>query len=444
MKLTTKNKLLARARLALLATLTTATLAACDSNMRDLEQFVAETKQKHQGRVEPLPPIAEYETVTYSEEGLRDPFKPSQNNSGATVVQASANGPRPSKDRRREVLENFPLDSLKMVGILKQRQSSWALVQDKDGTIHRVQPGNYAGNGGTSRAQALGKLRLLAVAIGASTVMAQHSLASTLDHMSYTTLPGNQQQISFTLSDPVNDPQSFKIDHPARIAIDLMGTTNALDKRVVPVGVGNLESVSIVEANDRTRLVLNLGAMTGYETKIDGDRLLVTLDSGADTSAEGLSGPGEDVITQSFDDSELQLPANADAIPEIEVLVADAALLADASMPAPTSIDELPIAETLPMPDALEVPEIAAATDVEFEDDGLVVELPSSLPLDFKSDEEDSRVLAIDDFAVETGAPIEEYIDDRPVAQTQPIPRMEDKQSFASRIRQCHHGRPGY
>lgn len=287
-------------------------------------------------------------------------------------------------------------------------------------------------NGGTSRAQALGKLRLLAVAIGASTVMAQHSLASTLDHMSYTTLPGNQQQISFTLSDPVNDPQSFKIDHPARIAIDLMGTTNALDKRVVPVGVGNLESVSIVEANDRTRLVLNLGAMTGYETKIDGDRLLVTLDSGADTSAEGLSGPGEDVITQSFDDSELQLPANADAIPEIEVLVADAALLADASMPAPTSIDELPIAETLPMPDALEVPEIAAATDVEFEDDGLVVELPSSLPLDFKSDEEDSRVLAIDDFAVETGAPIEEYIDDRPVAQTQPIPRMEDKQSFAS------------
>ena len=145
MKLTTKNKLLARARLALLATLTTATLAACDSNMRDLEQFVAETKQKHQGRVEPLPPIAEYETVTYSEEGLRDPFKPSQNNSGATVVQASANGPRPNKDRRREVLENFPLDSLKMVGILKQRQSSWALVQDKDGTIHRVQPGNYAG-----------------------------------------------------------------------------------------------------------------------------------------------------------------------------------------------------------------------------------------------------------------------------------------------------------
>ena len=135
--------------------------------------------------------------------------------------------------------------------------------------------------GGTSGVSTLGKLRLLAIAIGASGIMAQQSLASTLDHMSYTTLPSNQQQIAFKLSDPVNDTQSFKIDHPARIAIDLMGTTNALDKRIVPVGVGNLESVSIVEANDRTRVVLNLGAMTGYQTEVDGDRLLVTLDADA-------------------------------------------------------------------------------------------------------------------------------------------------------------------
>ena len=66
-----------------------------------------------------------------------------------------------------------------------------------------------------------------------------------------------------------------------------MGTTNALDKRVVPVGVGNLESVSIVETTDRTRVVLKLGEMTAYETKIDGDRLLVTLDGDADSDADG-------------------------------------------------------------------------------------------------------------------------------------------------------------
>ena len=147
MKPTTTNNMLTHARAFLLATVATAVLAGCDSGMEDLEQFVADTRQKHQGRVDPLPPFQEYETVTYTETGLRDPFKPNQNvNAQATtIVAASSGGPRPSDNRRREVLEGFPLDSLKMVGILKQRTSSWALVQDKDGTIHRVQPGNYAG-----------------------------------------------------------------------------------------------------------------------------------------------------------------------------------------------------------------------------------------------------------------------------------------------------------
>ena len=146
MKTTTTTPLFATARTALLAAIATALLAGCDSGMQDLEQFVAETKQKHQGRVDPLPPFIEYETVAYAESGLRDPFKPVQNNNATTtVVAASSGGPRPSDNRRREVLEGYPLDSLKMVGILKQRESSWALVQDKEGTIHRVQPGNYAG-----------------------------------------------------------------------------------------------------------------------------------------------------------------------------------------------------------------------------------------------------------------------------------------------------------
>ena len=103
---------------------------------------------KHQGRVDPLPTFAEYETFAYTEQGLRDPFKPNKTAtvaSGTTEVRASSSGPRPNDSRRREALESYPLDSLKMVGILKQSTSSWALVQDKEGTIHRVQPGNYAG-----------------------------------------------------------------------------------------------------------------------------------------------------------------------------------------------------------------------------------------------------------------------------------------------------------
>lgn len=122
-----------------------AILAGCDSDMSDLEEFVAQTKQKHQGRVDPLPDFVQYESFTYTELDLRDPFKPSSELVTEATISAASSGPRPSDNRRRESLENYPLDALQMVGILKQRQSSWALVQDPDGTIHRVQPGNYAG-----------------------------------------------------------------------------------------------------------------------------------------------------------------------------------------------------------------------------------------------------------------------------------------------------------
>lgn len=121
----------------------TAVLAGCDSDLSDLERFVAETKMKHQGRVDPLPDFAQYESFAYTELDLRDPFKPHVEVSASSAPSSS--GPRPSDNRRRESLEGFPLDALQMVGILKQSTTSWALIQDPEGTIHRVQPGNYAG-----------------------------------------------------------------------------------------------------------------------------------------------------------------------------------------------------------------------------------------------------------------------------------------------------------
>lgn len=146
MKKSNSTTRFAKVRLAAIAVVASASLAGCDSNISDLEQFVAETRMKHQGRVDPLPTFAEYETIAYTEKGLRDPFKPAKTATATTTeMKASTGGPRPNDARRREALEGFPLDSLKMVGILKQRTSSWALVQDKEGTIHRVQPGNYAG-----------------------------------------------------------------------------------------------------------------------------------------------------------------------------------------------------------------------------------------------------------------------------------------------------------
>ncbi|MBX2879768.1 MAG: pilus assembly protein PilP [Granulosicoccus sp.] len=121
-------------------------LGACGGDMSDLEVFIAQTKQAHHGKVEPLPEFPPYETFEYVALDVRDPFRPQTDISNTAVNdQAEYAGPRPEASRRREPLESFPVDALKMVGLLQQKTQTWGLVRDPDGTIHRVQPGNYAG-----------------------------------------------------------------------------------------------------------------------------------------------------------------------------------------------------------------------------------------------------------------------------------------------------------
>jgi len=126
----------------LLVALATALLGGCERDMSDLERFVQQTKQKHSGFVKPLPEFEPYRSFAYEPEKLRDPFVVERSIEQA-IAQSS--GPRPDANRRKEPLEAFPLDSLKMAGVLEQNASMWALVRDPDGTIHRVQQGNYLG-----------------------------------------------------------------------------------------------------------------------------------------------------------------------------------------------------------------------------------------------------------------------------------------------------------
>ena len=121
-------------------------LGACSSDMSDLHDFVHKAKTTQKTTLPPLPTIKPYETFRYSAMHLRDPFET------ATVKQASkvkvtgkGKGPRPVEGRAREVLEAFPLDSLRMVGTLEQNDIRWALIQSNDGTIHRIKKGNYIG-----------------------------------------------------------------------------------------------------------------------------------------------------------------------------------------------------------------------------------------------------------------------------------------------------------
>ena len=113
--------------------------------MSDLDRFIAETKTKHHGKVDPLPEFPPYESFSYTADVGRDPFRPQTDESQVASAETDYSGPRPEASRRKEPLEGYPIDSLKMVGLLQQSAQTWGLVKDPDGTIHRVQPGNFAG-----------------------------------------------------------------------------------------------------------------------------------------------------------------------------------------------------------------------------------------------------------------------------------------------------------
>ena len=117
-------------------------LTACGSDMDDLDRYINEVKAKPGGRIDPLPEITPYTVFMYiaDAEGVRSPFLPD-------TPQASSvsGGTRPDRDRSREYLESFPLDTLAMVGTLDMDDTSYGLVQASDGLIHRVTPGNYMG-----------------------------------------------------------------------------------------------------------------------------------------------------------------------------------------------------------------------------------------------------------------------------------------------------------
>jgi len=118
-------------------------LAGCGGGRQDLEQWVASVKARPPAEVEPIPSIRTSEPVVYDAYDLRDPFS-----RGGPVGDGSAgagSGPQPDPDRRREFLEQYPLDALEMVGTIEINDRTFGLIQDVEGTIHRVREGNYLG-----------------------------------------------------------------------------------------------------------------------------------------------------------------------------------------------------------------------------------------------------------------------------------------------------------
>src|SRR6187402_1603888 len=112
------------------------------SDQQDLRDFMAETKRRPQGQIEPLPPFEVYQPFAYSAMTLRSPFD------RPALIEKETKGGRtvePDLSREKEYLEGFNVASLSMVGTLSKSGKLWALIDDGQGKVTPVTVGNYMG-----------------------------------------------------------------------------------------------------------------------------------------------------------------------------------------------------------------------------------------------------------------------------------------------------------
>jgi type IV pilus assembly protein PilP len=124
-------------------------LVGCSNeDFSDLNKYIKAVKAKPKGGIDPLPERKAIEPFAFKADNLRDPFKPIESPTApedkVAVVVANGSGIRPDTNRRREELEAFQLDSLKMVGTVVMNATLWGLIK-VDNTIYRVKTGNYMG-----------------------------------------------------------------------------------------------------------------------------------------------------------------------------------------------------------------------------------------------------------------------------------------------------------
>ena len=118
-------------------------------------------------------------------------------------------------------------------------------------------------------------LSLIAVFLPASI------MAANLQDLNVAALPGDRVELRLTFDEPVLAPRGYTIEQPARIALDLPGVSNKLGLKNRELGVGNARSVTIVEAKDRTRLIINLTNLAAYQTRVEGNDLYVVVGGAA-------------------------------------------------------------------------------------------------------------------------------------------------------------------
>ena len=120
-------------------------LGACGGEeFQDLQDFVKNSGADLRGQVDPAPEIKPYEPFPYENSAsLPDPFKARKQETKNTGASSGLN--QPDFARPKQELEEFPLESMKVVGYLRKGNAGHAIIRSSEGKLHRVKVGNYIG-----------------------------------------------------------------------------------------------------------------------------------------------------------------------------------------------------------------------------------------------------------------------------------------------------------
>ncbi|SDS74397.1 type IV pilus secretin PilQ family protein [Pseudomonas prosekii] len=116
-------------------------------------------------------------------------------------------------------------------------------------------------------------------------------MAANLNALDVAALPGDRVELKLTFDGPPPAPHGYTTESPARIALDLPGVVSKLASKNRDLGGGNARSATVVEAKDRTRLIINLTELTPYSARVEGNNLFVVVGQGAQPAASRAATP---------------------------------------------------------------------------------------------------------------------------------------------------------
>lgn len=110
-------------------------LVGCSSNDKEIERYIAQVRARPPQGMEPIPEFKKTPGFAYSASDRRSPF----------AKRKIETGMQPDLNRPKEPLESYPLDGLKLVGILRQSGKEWGLILTPEGKVYRVTTGHHLG-----------------------------------------------------------------------------------------------------------------------------------------------------------------------------------------------------------------------------------------------------------------------------------------------------------